>query len=85
MRVQPVSIAAYRRTATPPAAPPRNTSATAPKRDVVQFSAAAAALLQAQQRPEGMSEQVAAIKQAVQSGTYQVDPHTLAAKLLPHL
>lgn len=82
MRVQPVSIAAYRRTATPPA-PPQNARA-APKRDVVQFSAAAASLLQAQQ-PGEPSEQVAAIKQAVQSGAYQVDPRSLAVKLLPHL
>ena len=84
MRVQPVSIAAYRRTAAAPATPPKSAAPAGPKRDVVQFSAAAAALLQAQQ-PGAMHEQVAAIKQAVQSGTYQVDPRALAAKLMPHL
>ena len=51
-------------------------------------TAAAAALLKAQQTPApaaGMSDEVAAIKQAVQSGAYQVDPQALAVKLLPHL
>lgn len=83
MRVQPVSIAAYRKNATPPPAPAKSAPA-GQKRDVVQFSAAAAALLQTQQAGE-ISPRVAAIKQAVQSGAYQVDPQTLAVKLLPHL
>jgi flagellar biosynthesis anti-sigma factor FlgM len=85
MRVQPVSIAAYRRTAAPPPPAPSQSAPAGQKRDVVQFSAAAAALLQAQQQPEALSEHVAAIKQAVQSGAYQVDPQSLAVKLLPHL
>jgi flagellar biosynthesis anti-sigma factor FlgM len=89
MRVEPISIAAYRKTAAPRATPPQPQSRrSGPPRDVVQFSEAAAALLKAQQSPTpaaGMSEQVAAIKQAVQSGDYQVDPQALAVKLLPHL
>ena len=87
MRIEPISIAAYRKTSAPPAAPAAPQGArSGPPRDVVQFSEAAAALLKAQQTAEPeLSAHVAAIKQAVQSGAYQVDPQALAVKLLPHL
>lgn len=83
MRIEPAHIAAYTRPSTPPAPPrPKQQGSAQPPRDVVQFSAVAEQLRQA---AATQTERVAAIKDAVQSGAYQVDLPTLAQKLAPYL
>jgi|GEM_PF-5987494 len=83
MRIDPIALSTYAKPPTPPQPPKPETGGPNAPRDTVEFSAAASALLHAQQANAG--ERVAAIRDAVQSGLYQVDTRTLALKILPHL
>ncbi|MBU6145929.1 MAG: flagellar biosynthesis anti-sigma factor FlgM [Paenibacillaceae bacterium] len=64
---------------------PSGTASGAQRKDAIVLSVQARELLEAQKTGNTRAEQVDNLRIAVEHGTYKIDAHTLAEKLMRHL